>query len=223
MARDIEQFELLNTGSQLRKAARHGFEFYRGAIPLDQCEAVVQESYDLLNRNAVVKHWLVALADRWSIDRLRRVGILQERLSQTVPEVLFVDTDDSGLAASAAALLSRYAGGRLHVSSAGEKPAAEMDPAVVRVAGEADIDLASAFPKSITQEAVQVADVIITLGDATSVVEHAAAAERQVLHWEVAAVADRSEDTIRAALVDVDRRTLMLLADLIAPSVTGTS
>lgn len=221
MVRDIEQFELLNTRSQLRKAARHAFEFYRGAIPLEQCEAVVQESYDLLDRTAVVKHWLVALTERWSIDRLRRVGILDQRLSRTVPEVLFVDIDDSGLAAAAAALLARYAGGRVHVSSAGEKPAAEMDPAVVRVAGELDIDLTNAFPKAVTPEAVAVADIITTLGEATLSDHRADAVERQVRHWDVPAIADRPDDVIRPALVDLDRRILLLLADLLAVPVAS--
>jgi hypothetical protein len=168
MGRDIEKFELLNTRSQLRRAARHAFGFYRGAIPLERCESVVQESYDLLDRTAVIKRHLVALAERWSIERLRRVGILDKRLHRTVPEVLFVDADDSGAAAAAAVLLARYARERAHTSSAGEKPAGELDPALVRVAGELDIDLADAFPKSLTSEAIQVADLVVTLGEATS-------------------------------------------------------
>lgn len=45
MGHDIEEFELLNTRYQLRRAARHAFDCYRGVIPLDQCEAVVEESY----------------------------------------------------------------------------------------------------------------------------------------------------------------------------------
>jgi arsenate reductase (thioredoxin) len=220
MARDIEQFDLLNTRSQLRRAARHAFGYYQGAIPLDQCEAVVQESYDLLDRTAVIKRHLVALAEKWSIERLRRVGILDERLSRTVPEILFVDTDDTGLAAAAAALLTGYGRGRVHASSAGEKPAAELDPALARVAAELDIDITDAFPKSVTSEAVRVADVIVTLGAADLAV---AGEEHQMRHWDLPALTDQPDDAIRAVLTDVDRRTLLLLADLLATPAGSTS
>lgn len=220
MARDIEQFDLLNTRSQLRRAARHAYDFYRGAIPLERCEAVVQESYELLNRTAAIKRHLVALADRWSIDRLRRVGILDKRLGQTVPEVLFVDTDDSGAAAAAATLLTFYARGRVHASSAGEKPAAELDATLVRVAGELDIDLADAFPKSVTPEAVQVADVVILLGEATVPALGVDWAEHQVQRWDLPPLADQPDDTIRDAFVELDRHTLMLLADMLATPTT---
>lgn len=64
-----------------------------------------------------------------------------------------------------AALLTFYARGRVHAGSAGEKLAAELDPALVR-------------------------------------------------HRNLPALTD-SGDTIRDTLVDLDRRTLMLLADLL--------
>lgn len=221
MGRDIESLELLNTRSQLRRAAMHAFDYYRGAIPLEECESVVQESYDLLERSAVIKRHLVALADKWSIDRLRRFGILGKRLSRTVPEVLFVDADDSGAAAAAAVLLGRYARDRVHASSAGEKPAANLDPALVRVAGELDIDLTDSFPKSVTMEAVQVADVVITLGEASrdgafAAIRVQATERQQVRHWDLPTLTDCPDDTIGDALGEIDRRTLMLLADLLA-------
>lgn len=216
MARDIEQLDLLNTSSQLRRAALHAFDFYRGAIPLDRCEAVVQESYELLGRTAVVKRHLVALADRWSIERLRRVGILDQRLSRTVPEILFIDADDSGAAAAAAALLSGYARGRVHASSAAQSPAAELNPALVRVAGQLDIDLSDAFPKTVTSEAIQVANLVITLSGATVDTDHADLPDHQVQHWGLPNLAGAPDDAIRDVLNDLDRRVLKLLADLLA-------
>lgn len=222
MVRDIEQLDLLNTRSQLRRAAQHAFDFYRGAIPLDRCEAVVQESYELLGRTAVIKRHLVALADRWSIERLRRVGILDQRLSRTLPEVLFVDTDDSGTAAAAAALLTGYARGRVHASSAGDIPAAALDPALLRVAGELDIDLSDAFPKSVTSEAVQVADLVIVLGDATLDADGADLTDDQIRHWDLPSLADSPDDVIHEALDDLDRRTLRLLADLLEAQPADT-
>ncbi|WP_327049491.1 hypothetical protein [Microbispora sp. NBC_01189] len=64
-------------------------------MPLEQCRSVTQESYDLLATSARVSAHLVPLAERWALDRLRRLGILDNRLTHSVPEVLFVDRHDS--------------------------------------------------------------------------------------------------------------------------------
>jgi arsenate reductase (thioredoxin) len=230
MGRNIEEFELLNTRSQLRRAAAHAYDYYRGAIPMSDCESIVNESYDLLGQTAVIRHHLVALADRWSIERLRRVGILANRLGRTVPEVLFVDVDDSGAAAAAGALLAGYARGRVNASSAGQKPAAAINADLVRVAAEVDLDLVDAFPKALTGEALQVADVVVTLGqagldpepsiaqadpavDATGV----AGGHRRTLHWDLPILDDQADEVIHAAIQDLDRRVLVLLAELLTP------
>ncbi|WP_454850183.1 arsenate-mycothiol transferase ArsC [Promicromonospora soli] len=217
MVRDIEH----NTSSQLRRTALHAFDFYQGAIPLERCEAVVHESYELLGRRPVDKRRLLARADRWSIERLRRIGILDRQLSQTAPEILFVDTDDSGVAAAATVQLGRYARDRLHANSAGISPAAELNPALVQIAAELDIDLADAFPKSVTSEAIQVADLVITLGEVTLEAGRVNLADHQVRHWDLPGVTDRSKDGVRGVLSDLDRRVLRLLADLLTPDASA--
>ncbi|RZT85644.1 protein-tyrosine-phosphatase [Pseudonocardia sediminis] len=231
MGRDIEEFELLNTASQLRRAAVHAFDYYRGAIPIEDCQSIVEESYELLGQSAVITTHLVALADRWSIERLRRVGILDNRLGRTAPEVLFVDLDDSGPAAAAAALLAGYARGRVNTGSAGQKPAAGTDPALARVAAGAGLDLTEVFPKAVTREALQVADVVITLGRAGLDQEYpgpepvtgaqVAGRHRRVLHWELPVLDGQSDDVVRAAIDDLDRRVLGLLVELLNPSDRG--
>jgi hypothetical protein len=55
MGRRVEDFELLNTASLLRSAARHAFVFYHGAIPEQECLGIVRESYDLLAKTARIK------------------------------------------------------------------------------------------------------------------------------------------------------------------------
>jgi arsenate reductase (thioredoxin) len=223
MGRNIEEFELLNTRSQLRRAAMHAYDYYRGAIRVEECQAVVDESYDLLGRSAVIKHHLVALADRWSIERLRRLGIMDKRLGRTVPEVLFIDADDAGPAAAAAAMLAGYARGRVLTSSAGLKPTAGTDPAIARVATDLNVDLADAFPKAVTREALHVATAIVTLGEVSAsdtqlagATEEAAGQLPRTLHWDLPALDDETDDVIRAALEALDVKVLSLLADLLA-------
>ncbi|TDD27025.1 hypothetical protein E1287_35495 [Actinomadura sp. KC06] len=151
--------------SLLERAAQHAFEFYGEAIPLAECQAVTTESYDLLARTAKIKHHLVPLAERWSIDRLRRLGILANRLSHAALEVLFVDRHDTATAPMAAALLTGYARGRVHAGSAGRAPGDAVHPAAVQAMSDTGVDLGQAFPKPLTDDALQAADVIVLLGD----------------------------------------------------------
>lgn len=214
MARNIEEFELLNTGSQLRRAAMHAHVYYDGVIPLPECQSVVEESYELLGRTAVIKQHLVALADRWSIERLRRIGILGDRLQRTAPDVLFVDEDDSGLAAAAAALLAGYARGRVHAGSAGLRPTPGLDPTITAAAAERDLDLSDAFPKAVTDEALQTADVLVIVGD--SVAPTLETAAPRVERWGLPRLDGDPADIARATLDDLDIRVLALLSEVLA-------
>ena len=81
-----------------------------------------------------------------------------------VPEVLFVCVHNAGRSQMAAALLDHYAEGRIHVRSAGSTPAHEINPAVITVMEELGVDLSKEFPKPLTTEVVEAADVVVTMG-----------------------------------------------------------
>jgi protein-tyrosine-phosphatase len=81
-----------------------------------------------------------------------------------VPTVLFVCVHNAGRSQMAAALLDRHAAGRVRVLSAGSAPADTVNPAVVAAMAEIGIDLAGAVPKPLTDHAVEVADVVVTMG-----------------------------------------------------------
>src|SRR5580693_3567036 len=61
-------------------------------------------------------------------------------------------------------LLDHEAGGRVTVTSAGSRPAIEINPAVVQAMAELGLDLSREFPKPLTGDQVQAADVVITMG-----------------------------------------------------------
>jgi len=82
----------------------------------------------------------------------------------TTPQVLFVCVHNAGRSQMAAALLAHHAAGRVHVRSAGSTPAHEINPAVVAVMAEVGLDLSAEFPKPLTTDAVDAADVVITMG-----------------------------------------------------------
>jgi arsenate reductase (thioredoxin) len=81
-----------------------------------------------------------------------------------VPTVLFVCVQNAGRSQMAAALLDHRSAGRVHVRSAGSRPAGEIDPVVVEALAELDIDVTNAFPKPLTDEVVRAADVVVTMG-----------------------------------------------------------
>lgn len=81
-----------------------------------------------------------------------------------IPEILFVCVHNAGRSQMAAALLNHAAAGRVHVRSAGSTPADQINPAVVRAMDELGLDISHEFPKPLTDDVVQAADVVITMG-----------------------------------------------------------
>src|SRR5215210_5958480 len=79
-------------------------------------------------------------------------------------EVLFVCVHNAGRSQMAAALLDQLAAGRVTVRSAGSEPADRVNPRVVEAMEEIGLDVSREHPKPLTGEAVQAADVVITMG-----------------------------------------------------------
>ncbi|MEI5671948.1 MULTISPECIES: arsenate reductase ArsC [unclassified Nocardioides] len=80
------------------------------------------------------------------------------------PTVLFVCVHNAGRSQMAAGYLRHLAGDRVEVLSAGSQPADTVNPAAVAAMAEEGIDLATARPRVLTEDAVRVADVVVTMG-----------------------------------------------------------
>ncbi|MGK5629313.1 arsenate reductase ArsC [Streptomyces sp. URMC 123] len=89
---------------------------------------------------------------------------MPEKSSAEKPSVLFVCVHNAGRSQMAAAWLTRLAGDRVEVRSAGSAPADSVNPAVVEAMREVGIDIAAQTPKILTVDAVQASDVCITMG-----------------------------------------------------------
>ncbi|MGW3470562.1 arsenate reductase ArsC [Saccharopolyspora sp. NPDC000995] len=127
------------------------------------------------------------------------------------PEVLFVCVHNAGRSQMAAALLQHHARGKVAVRSAGTAPAETINPAVLAVMGELGLDLSAEFPKKLTTDAVEVADVVITMGcgDACPVFPG-----KRYLDWQLEDPAGKSVDQVRMIRDNIDRRVRDLLAQL---------
>ncbi|WP_043655974.1 arsenate reductase ArsC [Nocardia thailandica] len=80
------------------------------------------------------------------------------------PRVLFVCVHNAGRSQMAAGFLRAMAGDRIQVSTAGSEPADALNPAAVAVMAEIGVDIAGARPQALTDDAVGLADVVVTMG-----------------------------------------------------------
>ncbi|MBH0775577.1 arsenate reductase ArsC [Nocardia bovistercoris] len=80
------------------------------------------------------------------------------------PSVLFVCVHNSGSSPMAAGFLTALAGDRIEVRTAGSAPAANIDPVAIAAMAEVGIDIAGGTPKQLTDEAVGLSDVVVTMG-----------------------------------------------------------
>jgi arsenate reductase (thioredoxin) len=131
--------------------------------------------------------------------------------SVTIPEVLFVCVHNAGRSQMAAALLDRRAAGAVNVRSAGSEPADRLNPAVVEAMAELGVDISREFPKPLTDEAVQGADVVITMGCGDACPFYPG---KRYLDWELEDPAGKPLPTVRRIRDEIDARVSVLLAEL---------
>ena len=132
-----------------------------------------------------------------------------------IPDVLFVCTHNAGRSQMAAALLDREAAGHVRVASAGSQPASELNPAVVAAMAEIGLDISRQFPKPLTTDKVQAADIVITMGcgDACPVYPG-----KRYLDWDLPDPAGLDLAAIRPIRDDIRQRVRDLLGDLGIPA-----
>ena len=78
--------------------------------------------------------------------------------------VLFVCVENAGRSQIAEAFANKYGKDKFRVSSAGNKPADNVNPVVVEAMREKGIDISTNTPKLLTFQMAQNADLIVTMG-----------------------------------------------------------
>ncbi|MEV7572114.1 low molecular weight phosphatase family protein [Pseudarthrobacter sp. NPDC089323] len=80
------------------------------------------------------------------------------------PAVLFVCSKNGGKSQLAAGLMRQLAGGSVDVYSAGTKPAKDLNPLAVESLAELGIPVEGEYPKPVSEEVLEAADVVVVLG-----------------------------------------------------------
>lgn len=171
----------------------------------------VAESYLLLGRNARVHSHLPALTARYAAERLDALATAEGRVLRATPEVLFICVQNAGRSQLAAAYLRHLAGAAVHVRTAGSSPAAEVDPRILEVLSEVGVPCADEYPKPLTDEVVQAADYVVTMGcgDACPVYPG-----RRYLDWRLDDPLELDDDGVRRVRDEVRTRVESLMAEL---------
>ncbi|OBI51459.1 heat-shock protein HtpX [Mycobacterium sp. E787] len=133
------------------------------------------------------------------------------------PSVLFVCVHNAGRSQMAAALLSRLAGHRIEVRSAGTEPADEVNPVAVAAMAEIGIDITAATPTVLTADAARTSDVVITMGCGDTCPYFPGVAYRD---WQLPDPAGQPLATVRAIRDDIADRVRALITELLPTSTT---
>ena len=148
----------------LKRLAAELADKFAGIFNAETVERYVLESYTALLRTSTVTAHLASRTIRFATDRLTALAQAKGAIETRVPEVLFVCEQNAGRSQMAAVLTNHLGGGRVHVRSAGSAPSREISSTVAAVMAEIGLDLAEEFPKPLTDDVVQAADVVVTMG-----------------------------------------------------------
>lgn len=204
---------LLDPNVVLRRHVEDLSARFQGMVSAETVERMVFESYAALGRTARVKTHVPVLACRFATSRLTALAQAKGVLAKEAPEVLFICVQNAGRSQIAAAMVEHFSEGRVHVRSAGSMPADTVDPVVLDVLSTRGMVVTDAFPKPLTDDVVQAADVVITMGcgDACPIYPG-----KRYLDWAVADPAGQDRDAVDAIASDIETRVRGLLAELAA-------
>ena len=131
------------------------------------------------------------------------------------PTILFVCVHNAGRSQMAAGLMTKLAGDRVQVRSAGSDPSDEINPAAVEAMAEVGVDLAQELPKLLTTDAVREADAVITMGcgDACPIFPG-----KRYEDWDLEDPAGKDLVTTRRIRDEIEQRVRTLLSEVASAS-----
>ena len=127
------------------------------------------------------------------------------------PTVLFLCTHNAGRSQMALGFLTHFAGDRAVAYSGGSEPADRINPSAIAVMAEKGIDITDQHPKRWTDDMVQAADVVITMGCGDTCPVYPG---RRYEEWNLPDPAGQSVESVRPIRDDIERRVRDLLASL---------
>lgn len=181
---------------------------------VETIERFLHSSYDQFAGRASVERFLPLLAERFARQRLRALAKVEGKHHDGKPTVLFLCTHNAGRSQMAMGFFTHLAGEAAVAWSGGSEPGSEVNTAAVEAMAERGIDISHEYPKPWTDEIVQAADVVVTMGcgDACPVFPG-----RRYEEWVLEDPAGMGVDAVRPIRDEIERRVRHLLAELEVP------
>lgn len=198
----------------LRAAATSLQRRFDGVFGIETIERFLLSSYDEFAGRAATVNWLPLLAERFAKIRLSALAKVEGKTSDDRPTVLFLCVHNAGRSQMAMGFFQYYAEDRAVGWSGGSEPGSRVNPAAIEAMAELGIDISGEFPKPWTDEIVQAADVVITMGcgDACPIFPG-----KRYEDWALNDPAGLGVDAIRPIRDEIETRVQALLADLGVP------
>jgi arsenate reductase len=184
---------------------------FAGTFGPETIERFVTDSLEQLLPTAKITTYLPVLAEKFAVERLTALGKVQGSLPSSTPGVLFLCVHNAGRSQMAAGWLRHLAGDRVTVYSGGSEPASEINPAAIAAMEEVGVDITTEFPKPWTDEIVQAADVVITMGCGDACPLYPG---KRYEDWELEDPAGQGVEAVRPIRDDIRRRVEELMTSL---------
>jgi len=129
--------------------------------------------------------------------------------------VLFLCVHNAGRSQMALGWFEHLAGKRAVAWSGGSEPGPAVNPSAIAAMAEIGIDISKEFPKPWTEEIVQAADVVITMGCGDACPLYPG---KRYEDWELEDPAGQSVDAVRPIRDEIGERVRALLDSLGVPT-----
>jgi protein-tyrosine-phosphatase len=187
---------------------------FTDVFEVETVDQLVRASYEKLAARATVRDFLPLLAERFARQQMHAVAKINGKAPDHPPVVLFLCNHNAGRSQMAVGFFNHLAGGGAVVWSGGSNPQGEINPAVVTVMAERGIDISGEYPKPWTDEIVQAADVIITMGCGET---GPTLPDHRYEDWALDDPAGKDLPSIRPIRDEIEHRVRRLLDDLRIP------
>jgi len=128
-----------------------------------------------------------------------------------VKKVLFVCVENAGRSQMAEAIARSYG---VDASSAGTLPATKINPTVVQAMKERGFNLTSNKPKVLTDQMIEAADYVVTMGCRVESVcpkPLIVKMEKKLLDWQIDDPKDRPIEEVRRIRAQIENQVIELL------------
>lgn len=195
---------------QVHAAAARLHEEFEGVFSTETIERVLNDSHRLLSQSRV-QTFVPLLTERFARERLQAAAKAEGLKMTDIPTVMFLCVHNAGRSQMAAGWLRHLAGDRVQVLSAGSKPTTDVNSSAIDAMAEVGIDISKEYPKPWTDQTVDAADVVVTMGcgDACPVVPG-----KRYLDWELEDPAGKGVEEVRPVRDEIETRVRELLDDL---------